>query len=44
MECKDCMEECIGDTPCKDCRKIGMKVLLIPVAAFVICYFIGVTI
>lgn len=44
MECKVCKTECIGKTPCKDCRKIGMKVLLIPVAAFVICYFIGVTI
>ena len=44
MECSVCKAECIGATPCKDCRKIGMKVLLIPVVAFVICYFIGVTI
>ena len=44
MGCKNCMEECIGDTPCKDCRKIGMKVWLIPVAAFVVCYCIGVMI
>ena len=45
MECKNCKEECIGKTPCTDCRKIdGKCLLLIPIAAFVICYFIGVTI
>ena len=44
MGCKNCMEECIGDTPCKDCEKVVKYVWLIPVVAFVICYLIGVMI
>jgi hypothetical protein len=41
--CKECKKECIGNTPCKDCRKVKY-VWLIPVAAFAICYLIGVVV
>ena len=40
--CKDCKKECIGETPCKDCKKVVKYIWLIPVAAFAICYLIAI--
>ena len=42
--CKVCKTECIGKTPCTDCRRKVKYVWLIPVAASLLFYWIGVVV